>query len=239
MRDQADFDPISAARHLLLEARSATLATLLPGGAPYASLVTVATGADAAPILLLSRLARHTANIVSDARVSLLVADQSDGEPIERSRLSLTGSVATSDEPTLRRRFIARHPAASEYAQFADFAIWRMEVAGAHLVAGFGRIVDIAPARLANAIDDADTLIAAEEGALAHMNADHQDAIELYATRLLGDVPGAWRMVGIDPSGCELMLGRTIRRLDFPHRVTTPDALRKTLVDLAQRARSA
>jgi putative heme iron utilization protein len=238
MRDRADFDPISASRQLLFEARSATLATLLPLGAPYASLVTVATGADAAPVLLLSRLARHTANIIADARVSLLIAERSNGEPLESSRLSLTGTVARSDDPALRRRFIARHPAASEYAQFTDFAVWRMEVSGAHLVAGFGRIVEVAPAHLANRIDDADPLIAAEEGALAHMNADHQDAIELYATRLLGDGPGPWRMVGIDPSGCELMLGRTIRRLDFPHRVTTPDALRKTLVDLAQKARS-
>jgi putative heme iron utilization protein len=201
--------------------------------------VTVATGVDAAPVLLLSRLARHTTNILNDPRASLLIAERSDDEPLESSRLSLTGSVARSDDPALRRRFIARHPAASEYAQFTDFAVWRMEVTGAHLVAGFGRIVDIAPAQLANRVDDADALIVAEEGALAHMNADHQDAIELYATRLLGDVPGTWRMIGIDPAGRDLMLGRAVRRLDFPHRVTTPDALRKTLVDLAQKARSA
>jgi putative heme iron utilization protein len=239
MRDRADFDPIRTARQLLFEARSATLATLLPGGAPYASLVTVATSVDAAPILLLSRLARHTTNILVDARVSLLIAERSNGEPLESARLSLIGSIAQSDDPIARRRFIARHPSASEYAQFSDFAFWRLEVAGAHLVAGFGRIVDLAPADLMNKLDDAGALIAAEEDALAHMNADHQDAIELYATRLLGEVPGAWRMVGIDPAGCELILGKTVRRLDFPHRVTTPDALRKTLVDLAQKARSA
>jgi putative heme iron utilization protein len=238
MRDRADFDPIWTARRLLFESRSATLATLLPDGAPFASLVTVATGPDAAPILLLSGLARHTGNVLADPRVSLLVAGPSDGDPLESGRLSLTGVLARSDEPTSRRRFIARHPSASEYAQFTDFAFWRMEVAGAHLVAGFGRIVGLAPANLANNVDDAGALIAAEEGALAHMNEDHQDTIELYATRLLGDVPGAWRMVGIDPAGCELLLGRTVRRLDFPHRVTTPDALRKTLVDLAEKARS-
>jgi putative heme iron utilization protein len=238
MRDRADFDPIRTARHLLFEVRSATLATLLPGAAPYASLVTVATGPDAAPILLLSRLARHTSNVLADARVSLLIVGRSDGEPLESARLSLTGALVRSDDPALRRRFIARHPSASDYAQFTDFAFWRMEVTGAHLVAGFGRIVDLAPADLTNKVDDADALIAVEEDALAHMNADHRDAIELYATRLLGEVPGEWRMVGIDPAGCELTLGRTVRRLDFPQRVITPDALRKTLADLAQKARS-
>ena len=238
MRDRADFDPIRTARHLLFESRSATLATLLPDGAPYASLVTVATETDAAPILLLSRLARHTSNVLADARVSLLIVGRSDGEPLESGRLSLTGVLVRSDDPALPRRFIARHPSASEYARFTDFAFWRMEVAGARLVAGFGRIVDLAPPDLANQVGDAGALIAAEEDALAHMNADHRDAIELYATRLLGDVPGAWRMIGIDPAGCELTLGRIVRRLDFPQRVTTPDALRKTLANLAQKARS-
>jgi putative heme iron utilization protein len=70
------------------------------------------------------------------------------------------------------------------------------------------------------------------------MNADHADAIELYATRLIGAPAGRWCMVGIDPAGCELMMGETIRRLDFPQRVTTPDALRKMLADLARKARA-
>jgi putative heme iron utilization protein len=201
--------------------------------------VTVATGIDAAPILLLSRLARHTTNVLADARVSLLVEERSDREPLENARLSLTGSLSPSDDPMLRRRFVARHPSAAEYAEFADFGFWRLTIVGAHLVAGFGRIADVTPAHLANRIDDAAALVAAEEGAVAHMNSDHADAIELYATRLLGDAPGAWRMIGIDPAGCELMLGKTVRRLDFPQRVTTADALRKTLVALAQRARSA
>ena len=239
MRDRGDFDRIGAARRLLLEAQSATLATLLPGGAPFASLVAIATAPDAAPVLLLSKLARHTANVTADSRVSLLIDDRREGEPLESARLSLTGSIARSDDPVLRRRFLARQPSASEYVDFSDFAFWRMEIAGAHLVAGFGRIADVAPNELANRIDDAAELIAAEENALEHMNADHPDAIELYATRLLGEPGGPWRMVGIDPSGCELMLGRSVRRLNFPQRVTTSDALRKTLVALAGKARSA
>ena len=47
----------------------------------------------------------------------------------------------------------------------------------------------------------------------------------------------ALRILGIDPEGCELILGDTVRRLDFPQRVTTAGALRKMLGDLAQEAR--
>jgi hypothetical protein len=197
----------------------------------------VATLPDAAPVLLLSRLARHTSNIFSDPRVSLLLAEARVGDPLEGARISLVGTIATTDDPLARRRFIARHPSAAAYADFKDFSLWRIDVTSGHLVAGFGRIADVKARNLANDLADAAALIEAEESAIAHMNGDHQDALELYATRLLGAGPGPWRVIGIDPTGCDLMLGETVRRLDFSHRVTTPDALRKELVELARRAR--
>ena len=70
------------------------------------------------------------------------------------------------------------------------------------------------------------------------MNEDHADAVALYATRLLGAPAGEWRFVSCDPLGCDLVCGETGLRLDFPSRVTTPQALRKTLVDLSNQARS-
>jgi putative heme iron utilization protein len=69
------------------------------------------------------------------------------------------------------------------------------------------------------------------------MNADHADAIELYATRLLREQAGPWRITGIDADGCDLILGDKLRRLDFPQRVTTAGALRKILADLGRQAR--
>lgn len=239
MHDPNDFDLLRTARRLLHEAATGALATLMPGsGAPYASLVTVGTLPDASPVLLLSRLAQHTVNIQADSRVSLLVDQRSPGDPLEGARVSMAGTIRPTDDPAARRRFLARHPAAEGYAGFADFAFWRIEVTGAHLVAGFGRIVDLKAEDLRIETGDAAPLLAAEEDAIAHMNADHAEAIELYATRLLGRGPGSWRLIGIDPCGCDLRSGETIRRLDFPQRITTPDALRKTLADLARQARA-
>jgi putative heme iron utilization protein len=232
-----EFDSVAVAGRLLHEARIATLATLLPGGAPHASLVLVATAPDASPVLLLSRLARHTQNILADARVSLLISTQGRGDPLEAARLSIAGTILQTDDANLRRRFLARHPAASGYADFKDFSFWRIEVNGGHLVAGFGRIADVSAADLTLATADAGPLLAAEESALAHMNADHADAIELYATKLLAAPPGAWRMIGIDPMGCDLAYGDTVRRLGFPQRIISAEALRQTLVDLARAAR--
>ena len=237
MQSRDDFDPIRTAQRLLREARTGALATLLPGGAPYASLVTVATLPDAAPVLLVSRLARHTANILADPRVSLLLGESHAGDPLEGARLSLAGRIATTGDAAARRRFLARHPTAAGYADFQDFAFWRIEPSGAHLVAGFGRIVDLKARDLMTEVGDAADLLAAEESAVSHMNEDHADAIELYATRVLGQAGGSWRVIGVDPGGCDIMLDDTVRRLDFPVRVTTPDDLRKTLVKLTQQAR--
>jgi putative heme iron utilization protein len=124
------------------------------------------------------------------------------------------------------------------FAGFADFAFYRMEIERAHLVAGFGRIVDLAAAEILTDISDARTLIDAEGGAIAHMNADHAEACRLYATKLLGGANGDWACVGIDPEGIELQQGRTALRLFFPQRVTGPGPLRATLKSLAERARS-
>jgi putative heme iron utilization protein len=234
----ADADSIAVARRLLHEARIGALATLLPGGAPYASLVLVATAPEASPLLLLSRLARHTQNVLADTRVSLLVSEQPRGDPLQAARLSIIGRIVQTDDANLRRRFLARHPAAASYADFEDFSFWRIEMSGAHLVAGFGRIAEVPAANLTISTADAARLLAAEEEALAHMNSDHADAIELYAAKLLGAPPGPWRMIGIDPIGCDLAYGDTVRRLDFPHRIISPESLRKTLAAMAQAARS-
>ena len=124
------------------------------------------------------------------------------------------------------------------FASFADFAFYRMEIGRAHLVAGFGRIVDINAKDLLADVSDAQALIEAESGAIAHMNEDHADACRLYATRLLGAPDGDWRCVGIDPDGLELQQGRAALRLPFPQRITAPGPLRAILRQLAEQARA-
>jgi putative heme iron utilization protein len=238
MRAADDINPSRTTKRLLREAGKGALATLLPGGAPYASLVTIACAMDGAPILLLSRLARHTANVSADPRVSLLLEEERVRDPLEGARVSLSGNLSRIEDPAARRRFLARHPSAEAYAGFSDFGFWRLEMSGAHLVAGFGRIADLKAEDLSTGIEGAERLIEAEEGAVAHMNKDHRDAIALYATKLLGDEAGDWRIVSLDPEGCDLMLGERARRLEFPQRVTEAGALREVMVRLAQKARA-
>jgi hypothetical protein len=234
------FDPKAAAKKLLREGRSGALATLMPkAGDPYCSLVNVATASDGAPLLLISKLAVHTKNILADPRVSLMLDERKEGDPLQGARVMLMGRAAATDSADARRRYLARQPEAEMFAGFADFAVYEMALKAAHLVAGFGRIVDLEPQDLLTPVDDAAELIAAEPEIVAHMNDDHAEAVRLYATRLLGAPDGAWRCVGCDPEGLELQLERTALRLPFPQRVKSPGVLRQVLKQLADQARAA
>src|SRR3989337_1019879 len=135
MHPAAEFDPAGLARSLLRRRRQGALATLMAGsGDPYCSLVNVASHPDGAPILLISRLALHTRNILADPRVSLMLDERAEGDPLEGSRIMLAGRVeeASGDElPVLRRRYLNAHPAAEAFVDFKDCSFFRIRPSGA------------------------------------------------------------------------------------------------------------
>jgi heme iron utilization protein len=242
-RAPADFDPVAVAKTLLRATRAGTLATLDRNtGHPFASLVNVATDSDGSPMILVSRLSTHTANLEVDGRASILLAETGKGDPLAHPRLTVLGTLArvareAADEARLRRRFLARHPKSELYAGFADFAFWRMRVVSAHLNGGFARAADLKAGDVLTDLGDADDMIGLEEGAVAHMNDDHAEAVRLYA-RLLDGRDGPWRVTGIDPDGLDMILGDAALRLPFPERVTTAGVLRQVLKRLADEARA-
>ncbi|UFZ02549.1 DUF2470 domain-containing protein [Bradyrhizobium ontarionense] len=239
---QPSFNPNRVTASLLRRSRQGALATLMTGsGDPYCSLVNVASAADGAPIILISRLAVHTKNVVADSRVSLMLDERAPGDPLEGARIMLSGKAEQATDENreaLRRRYLNAHPSAADYADFADFSFFLIRPSGTHLVAGFGRIVDLKPEQFLTDVSDAASLLAAEQGAVDHMNADHRDALALYATKLLGAEALEWRCSGCDPEGLDLTADGKTLRLDFPERVTSPGELRKMLVRLADEARA-
>jgi hypothetical protein len=242
MQPTPDFNPSRLAKSLLRRSRQGALATLMAGtGDPYCSLVNVASAPDGSPILLISRLAVHTKNILADARVSLMLDERAPGDPLEDARIMLAGRAEEADNDDremLRRRYLNAHPSAEAFVDFKDFSFFRIRASGAHLVAGFGRIIDLKPEQFLTDISDATALVEAEQGAVEHMNEDHREAMYLYAAKLLGAGSADWRCTGCDPEGFDLQAGSVALRLEFPARVTTPGDLRKVLVKLAEQARA-
>jgi heme iron utilization protein len=242
MQPTVDFDAGRLTRSLLRRSRQGALATLMAGsGDPYCSLVNLASHPDGSPILLISRLALHTRNILSDPRVSLMLDERAAGDPLEGSRIMLAGRAEEAGGQAvalLRRRYLNAHPSAEAFVDFGDFSFFRIQPTATHLVAGFGRILDLKPKAFLTDISDAAALLEAEPGAIEHMNGDHREAMNLYATRLLGAEAADWRCTGCDPDGIDLQAGGKTLRLDFPERVTSPGELRKMLVRLADEARA-
>src|SRR5580692_10162517 len=120
MQPTPEFDPARLARSLLRRSRRGALATLMTGsGDPYCSLVNVASHPDGSPILLISRLALHTRNILADPRVSLMLDERAEGDPLEGSRIMLAGRAEEAgggDAPAiLRQRYLNAHPSAEAF----------------------------------------------------------------------------------------------------------------------------
>src|SRR3954465_3117251 len=140
MQETGDFSASKLARSLLRRSRQGALATLMPGsGDPYCSLVNVASHCDGSPILLISRLALHTRNILADARVSLMLDERAPGDPLEGSRIMLGGiaqEASDSEKSLLRRRYLSVHPSTQVFVDFKDFSFFRIKPKSAHLVAG-------------------------------------------------------------------------------------------------------
>ena len=235
----APFDALAESRRILRSVRAGSLATIAAGGKPFPSLVTVATAADGAPILLLSQLAAHTRHVEADPRVAILLAETGKGDPLAHPRLTVSGTLTRDADPFLRERFLRRHPKAALYADFGDFSFWRMAVDEAHINGGFARAGQVTGSDLLLDLSDAEALLAAEGGAVAHMNADHADALSLYARHLARESEGAWRVTGFDPEGMDLMAGERTARILFPQRITDAGALRHCLVKLVTQARDA
>ena len=233
-------------RTLIAAVRTGALATIGDGGFPFGSLVAHAVDATGRPLLLLSDLAEHSRNLAADPRASLMATEAGTGDPLALARVTRhrprRGAAGDEREAALEV-YRAAQPGAF-YAGFADFRLYRLEVASVRYVGGFGRMSWVTAAGYAAA--EPDPLRPHAERIIAHMNDDHADALVLYCRRFAerADTAEA-RMVGVDRYGFAVLAAdeaggqETAVRLPFDERTDTPDAVRKAMVELLRRARSA
>jgi hypothetical protein len=225
------------ARKLLRAARYGTLATVTEGQ-PFASLVTPASTPELSVLLFLSQLSEHTRHLRAEPRCALLVAGEAESvNPQTTPRLTVTGIAETLENPALKARWLAIHPYAGFYADFADFSLWRIRIGGGLIVAGFGRASRL---RAADLLPDpgATAAVAAQEPEiLARCNADHAAALEALGEATAGGARGPWRMVAVDVDGCDLEQNQRVIRIPWSSPVADADGVRRELLRLVQAAR--
>ena len=242
-------EPALQVRRYLQGSVAGSLATISArdelAGYPFGSLVPYALDEGGAPLVMISELAQHTRNLRASPRASLLVADpNAEGDPQVSWRVTLVGEfhpVAVEDAAAgeaLGARYRARNPTARAYQQLKDFAYWRLDIQAIRSIQGFGRIAWVSPEDYRACVEP-EALAEAAPGAIAHMNADHGDALLDYCRAFRGLDPGAAELLSLDAGGF-LVRTRDPDGLEFfpfdePVR---PAQLRHAFVDLVKRARA-
>ena len=215
---------VADAKRLMRLARTAALATLDPdGGAPLTTLVGSASDFDGAPLFLMSTLSRHTRHLAGDPRASVLLTEAPGrGDPLNHPRITLNGAVQKAAGAHARARYLRRNPKAKLYADFADFAFFRLAIESVHFNGGFGRANALAPADILSSREDEDALAEAEPRVLDEINARGAT----FLAGLAGHKASgrrAWRAIGLDPDGLDLAVGGSAARLAF-HRPARDEA---------------
>ena len=234
-------------RTLLSLASVGTLSTLSRKhpGFPFGSLMPYALGPAGHPIFLISNMAMHTQNLKADPRCSLFLAQASaDGDPLGAARATLIGNAEIApkqDLAAVREIYLARHENSRYWVDFADFNFFRLQPIDIYYVGGFGVMGWVEADNYEHAAPD--PLAGSAPGILAHMNADHIDAMILLARTHAQLEATEATMTSVDRLGFSLRLktneGMKGVRINFPTEVTTPQEARKALVEMVGQAKAA
>jgi putative heme iron utilization protein len=233
------------ARTLLVSERLGTLATQSQRhpGWPFASVMPYALTGDGAPLFLISGMAIHTQNLIAEPRASLLVMQSgADADPLGAARVTLLGTAARIAEPTdaMRALYLERHPSAKYWIDFSDFSFFRFDVTDVYFVGGFGVMGWVAADDYRTA--EADPLVDGAAEIIAHMNADHADALRLITRHFGGLEAEEATMVACDRLGfvvrARTSAGMKGVRIQFPEAVRSRDEARRVFVAMTREARA-
>ena len=234
------------ARTLVYLGRLGSLSTLSrkQPGFPFGSVMPYGLDDHGRPLFLISTMAMHTQNLQADARASLLVTQEdTDGEPLGASRVTLVGNVLPVPSTELaeaRKLYRERHANSKYWVDFEDFSFYRMDVIDVYYVGGFGVMGWVSASDYDRS--QPDPLADSMSEIIQHMNADHKDAIVLLARQFAHVDSTEATMTEVDRLGFQVRLrtrdGMRGARIAFLREVSNPGETRKVLVEMVQQARS-
>ena len=128
--------------NLLHSAHASTLATQFTQmtGYPYATVIPNILDEQHRPILLISALAEHTKNLLSDPKVSISVTESGVPNVQDGQRMTLVGD-AEQFVPgdALKARYLRYLPAAEQYLML-DFMFFRIQPKRLRYIGGVGKM---------------------------------------------------------------------------------------------------
>lgn len=219
---ETDDDARKLARTLLRGARFGTIAVLDPEtGFPNASRVLLANAPDGTPAILVSTLSAHTRALSLDPRCSLLTGEPGKGDPLAHPRLTVQANAEPVDRESrmhgwLRGRFLARHPKARLYIDFADFKFMLIKPVFGSLNGGFGKAYTLPGADLVITHAEWENLADREEGLLRDVRDKMPDIADVLAKSLFRQSGKNWTITAIDCAGIDICQNENLFRLEIP-----------------------
>ena len=230
------------ARQLLFACYDGVLATISVAvpGYPFGSVVPFCLDRSGQPVILIANIAQHRKNVVADPKVSLTVFDRSADDLQSNGRLTLIADAlpVAADDRDAMTRYYRYFPESHDYHLTHSFEFWRLHLKRVRFIGGFGAIHWLEPAQMLGP----NPFMADEEASMvAHMNADHRDAMHDYLKPVIGVEAAAAStptLAGVDADGIHVRTERRVYRIAFPKPVATARDVRAALVALAQAARA-
>ncbi|SDB87163.1 HugZ family pyridoxamine 5'-phosphate oxidase [Paraburkholderia lycopersici] len=216
--------PAHAPLHLLHQTSAGTLATHSrePRGFPYPTLLPFAPDDLHRPVILVSRLAEHTRNLLDDPRAGFLVAHAPDADVLNAPRATLLGrfeAVPAASQAAVARRYLRYHPDAERYLALGDFTFWAMRIERLRYIGGFGAMGWMDAADL----DVLEPLAAADETTLIRF-------FEAHPARRTG-----LDLAGVDRYGADLLIDGARTRFVFDTPQHDLQSLHAVLADCIER----
>lgn len=225
------------ARLMLRAHRYGVLSTLSKkfDGYPFGSITPYLVDHDGSLLILISALAEHTKNIQHDPRVSLITHDQRDPHIQTQGRVTLVGDAQhETDRDRSGARYLRYFPEAQTYFGMHDFAFYRIRPKAIRYIGGFGKINWV---NMANYGVPDYPLIGQEADVIAHMNADHRDALKNCCNHFHQYTASEVTMLGIDLDGFDVRADDRVLRFDFAQPVLDAQQARGALVEMARIAK--
>ncbi len=195
------------ARQFLRSTHSGILSTFSAkfDGYPFGSVAPFVLDHDCQPIILISNIAEHTKNIIANPKVSLVVFAGTD-DLQANARLTLIGEAVKTDksDTNLRARYLRYIPQAASYFDMHDFAFYRIQIAQARYIAGFGKMNWMDGDEIAGNLESSANLAQLEPSMIEHMNSDHVDSMMAYCQHFYNISPSRVTLIGVDSDGFDI-----------------------------------
>ena len=227
------YDKVFEARRLFFGSHTGILSTLSNEedikGYPFGSLTPYAIDKHGEAIILISDIAQHTKNILSDPRVSLTIIETITGEVQAKGRFTYLGrviKVSNVEMDDVSRRYTSLYPESKGYFNAHGFSFYRIKFEKGRFIGGFGKIFWITPDEL---LLEKSFTVEEEQSAIDHMNNDHKEAITRYLDKFfnikitIGEQPVITR---INPFGFDIKVNGMLYFYPFPKILETFNEVR-------------